>query len=359
MQSSTQQPRPASAPVDQPPEKPAAPTPASAGSAMTPMPKPNARRIPIWALAVSLMLVLIAVEGIAFFFDRTPPAPVLRVAEWLRFPVGKVNAKFIPYSDFVRDYHTLTTLVAFQRQQSPDLVPVDVGDDELRQVTLDRLIHNTMIEQLAARRSLAVTTADIDQDFQRAIGTAPMADIEQQVKQQFDLSVADYKARVVRIALLRDQLDASIARDQTINGDLQKRAEGVLAEVKGSQEPFDALAVKYSEDSSTKLDGGDLGVLRADQFPKEFLDAVKNLKAGERSDLVRTNQGYHIVELVESVAPDTDGTLRYHPRHILIRGKSLDAWITEQLAAARVAAFIPGLTWNKTASRVDVQGQQG
>lgn len=318
-----------------------------------------ARRISLWALGVTLVLVLVAVEGAAFFFDQTPPAVVLRVAVWLRLPVGKVNATFIPYADFTRDHHTLTTLVAYERQQSPDLVPISVGEDELRQVTLDRLIHNTMIEQLAAQRKVTVTGADVDQDFQKAIGTAPLAQIEQQVKQQFDMSVADYKSRVVRIALLRDRLDASIARDETINGDLQKRAEDVLARVRESQEPFEALVAQYSEDAATKLTGGDLGVLRADQVPAEFLATVKNLQAGERSGLVRTTQGYHIVELIESVAPDTDGTLRFHPRHVLIRGKSLDAWITEQLAAARVAAFIPGLTWNKTASRVDIRGAQG
>ncbi len=340
---------------DQPPEKPAGlPLPSTASG-----PTPTARRISIWALVLTLVLVLVVVEGVGFFFDRTPPPVVLRVAEWLRLPVGKVNGKFIPYGDFVRDNHTLTTLVAFERQQSPDLVPPSVGEDELRQVTLDRLIHNTMIEQLAAQRGVTVTGADIDEDFQKAIGLAPMSQIEQQVRQQFDMSVADYKSRVVRIALLRDRLDGSIARDEAINGDLPRRAEDVLAKVQASQEPFEALAAQYSEDTATKLTGGDLGILRADQLPADFLTAVKNLQAGERSGLVRTGQGYHIVELMESVAPDTDGTLRFHPRHILIRGKSLDAWITEQLAAARVAAFIPGLTWNTTTSRVDIRGSRG
>ena len=61
-------------------------------------------------------------------------------------------------------------------------------------------------------------------------------------------------------------------------------------------EPFDSLAVTYSEDETTRMSGGDLGWNPAGgmQIPA-FAEAVKNLEVGDVSKPFKTRFGYHIV----------------------------------------------------------------
>lgn len=65
-------------------------------------------------------------------------------------------------------------------------------------------------------------------------------------------------------------------------------------------EDFAQLAKEYSEDESTREDGGDLGWVQPEllQIP-EFKTAIKDLKAGEISKPFKTDYGYHIIQVVE------------------------------------------------------------
>ncbi len=66
---------------------------------------------------------------------------------------------------------------------------------------------------------------------------------------------------------------------------------------------FATLAKKYSADSATAGQGGDLGeVRRGGALPKEIETAVYSLKPGEISQPVRSTYGYHLVKLTGLVA---------------------------------------------------------
>lgn len=60
---------------------------------------------------------------------------------------------------------------------------------------------------------------------------------------------------------------------------------------------FAALALEYSDDSSS-AQGGDLGYLERDQIIKPIAEAAFSLKSGEVSDILETQLGYHLVQLV-------------------------------------------------------------
>jgi peptidyl-prolyl cis-trans isomerase SurA len=72
-------------------------------------------------------------------------------------------------------------------------------------------------------------------------------------------------------------------------------------------EPFAELASKYSEDEDTKTIGGDLGTLTADQLQPDFAAQIKEMKAGEISEPLRTvvgsSYGFHIIWMHKRTAP--------------------------------------------------------
>ncbi|MDR1005519.1 MAG: peptidylprolyl isomerase [Bacteroidales bacterium] len=64
-------------------------------------------------------------------------------------------------------------------------------------------------------------------------------------------------------------------------------------------EAFQALATEYSDDPSVKENKGDLGYFTSMTMIYPFEQACYTMKAGDISELVRTNFGYHIIKLTE------------------------------------------------------------
>ena len=80
-------------------------------------------------------------------------------------------------------------------------------------------------------------------------------------------------------------------------------------------ESFATLAILYSEDPGSAKHGGELGLFgRGEMFPA-FEAAAFTLKRGEVSELVETEAGYHILQLIERRGEYVN------VRHILLRPK--------------------------------------
>src|SRR2546427_9206234 len=79
--------------------------------------------------------------------------------------------------------------------------------------------------------------------------------------------------------------------------DAQKRrqAEQLLPQARTAGVRFAQLASRHSEDPTSKVVGGSLGVSTRGQFVREFDDAAWQLAPGGVSPLVKTQFGYHII----------------------------------------------------------------
>ena len=96
-----------------------------------------------------------------------------------------------------------------------------------------------------------------------------------------------------RHILLKTSSAMSDAEKQTVRvklDDIQQRLK--------AGEDFAELAKQFSEDSSASR-GGDLGYFPKGVMVGPFEDAVFTLKTGEVSDIVETQFGFHIVEVLE------------------------------------------------------------
>ncbi|TFW01816.1 molecular chaperone SurA [Oxalobacteraceae bacterium OM1] len=104
--------------------------------------------------------------------------------------------------------------------------------------------------------------------------------------------------------------------------DRRRRAEGVLQQIQAGGD-FARIAASYS-DASDALKGGEVGWRTQERLPQLFVDAVSNLQPGQVTPILRGNNGFHIVKLVDRRAasggakagPSVQQT---HARHILIK----------------------------------------
>jgi peptidyl-prolyl cis-trans isomerase SurA len=80
-------------------------------------------------------------------------------------------------------------------------------------------------------------------------------------------------------------------------------------------EKFNTLAVLYSEDPSARR-GGELGLMSAQEFVPAFSDAALSLRPGQVSQIVETEYGFHLIQLIVK-----EGNDMFNCRHILMKPK--------------------------------------
>lgn len=105
-----------------------------------------------------------------------------------------------------------------------------------------------------------------------------------------------------------------------------------IQELLRSPRTFASIAREFS-DSPDREQGGSLGWRTRDRIPSLFLDAVAGLKPGEISKVVRSPNGFHIIQLEERRSGLRSQEVNVHrARHILIR---VDAQVSEEQARRR------------------------
>ena len=102
----------------------------------------------------------------------------------------------------------------------------------------------------------------------------------------------------------------------------RRRAEEALRSINSGAD-FAEVAAAFS-DATDALQGGSLGWRSGARLPTVFADAVRDMKPGTVSGVLRSAAGFHVVKLLEKRSHD-DATVvdQTHARHILVRVNEL------------------------------------
>ncbi|HXQ29095.1 MAG TPA: peptidylprolyl isomerase [Gemmatimonadales bacterium] len=111
--------------------------------------------------------------------------------------------------------------------------------------------------------------------------------------------------------------------------------------------PFGETAKRFSADSETRSQGGELGWFRRGVMVKPFEDVAFRLKPGDISDVVPTQFGFHIIQ-VERAEP-----AEVQARHVLIQPEIMPAQVvlTRHLADSVHDALASGAPFDTLAKR--------
>ena len=129
----------------------------------------------------------------------------------------------------------------------------------------------------------------IDIDGLRAKIVVPTADIEREYNNNSEQYTTPEQVRASHILLKTEGKDDAAVKAKAEDVLKQARAGGDFAE----------LAKKFSEDTDSAKNGGDLDYFGRGRMVPEFDQAVFAMQPGTISDLVKTQYGYHIIKLVD------------------------------------------------------------
>ena len=122
------------------------------------------------------------------------------------------------------------------------------------------------------------------------------------LKQQYMANIQQYQ--VPNRVHVEHILFMTVGKTDAEVEEIKKKAEEVLKQVKKGGK-FEDLAKKYSEDPGSKDKGGDLNWITQGQTVPEFEKAAFSLNAGQISDLVKSQYGFHIIKVVEKETAHT------------------------------------------------------
>jgi len=246
----------------------------------------------------------------------------------------------------------LALLVASRRVDPADTAMVS----EARHQILDQLIEERLIVDYAGKKGITVTDEQIEPQVQAAMdevkarvgdeekfkaelakeGMTPdtlrdryrqdirkeaMAQriIEREIRSQVKVTDADvdtfYKNNKTQLPVKPATFNLAhiliIPRpDDARRAGAKARAEKALKRLQAG-EAWEKVAAEESEDPNSAPNGGLLGEAKEGDFDVAFEAAIKDLSPGQRTGVVETPAGFHIIELVSRQG------VTYQARHIL------------------------------------------
>ncbi len=230
---------------------------------------------------------------------------------------------------------------------------LDPSDQTLKHQILDQLIADKLVLAQAVEDSIVITddevTRQLDDNINRLVANYGS---EQKVEELYGMPVNrikreirdDIKKQMLSQRLQQKKFGEITASPREIEEFVQAIKDSlpmvprqvVLSQIFISSKPSDStkmhartiaqslldslkkgadfqnLAKRFSKDGSAKY-GGDLGWAKRGSFVKEFEEAAFGLHDGQISNIVETQFGYHIIQLVERKGEAV------HTRHILIK----------------------------------------
>lgn len=100
-----------------------------------------------------------------------------------------------------------------------------------------------------------------------------------------------------------------------VERDIAREQLAGLKERINKGDDFSTLAILYSEDPGSAKQGGELGMFQRGDMRSQFEAAAFKLKPGEVSDIVETEDGFHLIQMIERRGDFVNA------RHILIQPK--------------------------------------
>jgi peptidyl-prolyl cis-trans isomerase C len=213
-----------------------------------------------------------------------------------------------------------------------------------RRWVLDLMIEQALIEQQAAVEGLMVADSEVD-----ATIAALRADIGDEAFNEWlaqeDMDVAEMRERL-RGDMIATQMANRIAERVPAQAEhvharhivvaTEEEARRLLGQLQAGSD-FATLARTASQDVSTRDLGGDLGFFPQGVLTSPEVEAAAfALQPGELSDVIQSDLGFHIVQVVERV-PDRE----IEPESLrLLRDQAVGEWLQQLRASADIQIFV-------------------
>jgi parvulin-like peptidyl-prolyl isomerase len=272
---------------------------------------------------------------------------------------------------------TVAQAKASYAAQGVDFPAVDTPQyNELKAQIVDYLVQKELISQKAAEMGVEVTSTEVDERIAGYVTQSGGQKKFDALLKKSGISAEDLRAQL-EVQMLQEKVRKEVGKDVVVTAEevqafyddpdnksqfevpdtidarhvlVKTKAEALAVqralEADSSDANWKKVAKKYSIDPGSKGTGGSLGSFPKGRMVKEFEDAAFSLKVGTVSDPVKTQFGYHVIEVTKKT-PGSTTTFEEAKAGIEDRLKiegetaAWDKWVKEATTAAEII-YLPG-----------------
>ncbi|MGI6045370.1 MAG: peptidylprolyl isomerase [Eggerthellaceae bacterium] len=224
------------------------------------------------------------------------------------------------------------------------LAQMGMTPEDIRSQEIDLLVQDELTREGAAEKGITVDSSEVDESVNKVRDQYNTEDEYKNALEQSGFTEESYR-KDVETKLLKQKLAENLAGDVEpsedemvevlntyrdtfdgakrsshilFNANDEDKAEQVLSDINQGKISFEDAAKKYSTDSATAENGGDVGWDKLSSFVEEYTDALSKLSKGEVSGLVNSSYGIHIIKCTDEYnAPETYTSTDGVPSEIL------------------------------------------
>lgn len=275
-----------------------------------------------------LILLLVVVVffvacGTALYKFQSTNAFIYGVTKVVPFPVAKVGSHWVSYESYL--FELRRNMHYYHTQQHANFATPGGKQQlkHLKQQAMDSAVLATYVNELAKQHGITVSDQAVNDEVnllrqQNRLGNSDRV-LQEVLSEFWGWSESDFR-RELHQQLMQQAVVAKL--DTTTN----QRAQSALGQLEQGAD-FGKLAVKVSDDASTKANSGQYQTpITADDrsLPPALTAQIAKLKPGQISGIINTGYALEIVKIIDN----DRGTI--HAAHIQFRFKPITDY-TDQL----------------------------
>lgn len=252
---------------------------------------------------ISLFLLIAVVfgffiyTGLELYNFQSTSGFVYTASEVVPFPVAKAGNSYVSYYSYLFELRRNIHYYQTQQQANFSLPSEKAQLDSLKKQAMNTVIEDAYVKQLASKYGVSVSNADINNEInlvkqQNRLGNSDQV-LNSVLKEYWGWTEGDFK-KELSSQLLQQKVIAKL--DTSTNAQAQLVHEQL---VKGSD--FAKLATTYSQDASTKTNGGQYVsaiTQTTANLPPQVIAQLYKLKPGQISPVINTGYSLEILKVI-------------------------------------------------------------
>ena len=272
-------------------------------------------------LVVALVLIFFSYCTLALYKFNSTSQFLYKVTTVIPFPVARVNGHFVSYNNYL--FEIQHYIHYYQTEQGVNFSSTS-GKKQLKnyeQQALDKVINDAYINGLASKDHVSVSNSQINNQInivreQNRLGSN-QAELQDVLKTYYGWSINDFR-RELKTQLLAQNLVSKL------DTNTHAQAQNVLNQLNNGG-TFATLAEQYSNDTSTKSNGGQYpGTISQNNpsIPAQIMAVLFTLKPGQHSGIINTGSSLEIVENISQHGQQIEAA------HISFSFKDINTYLT-------------------------------
>jgi hypothetical protein len=248
-------------------------------------------------ILIAAVIAFFVFSSLEIYYFKSSSGFIYSISEVVPFPVAKAGPSWVSYHSYL--FELRRNMHYYESQQQVDFATSDGKRqlDSLEKQAISQVILNAYVKQLASKNNISVSDAQVNNEITLVRSENRLGNnnevLESVLKDYWGWTLSDFKTELSQELLQQ----AVVAKLDT---PVIQKANSVYAQLRSGAD-FSSLANTYSDDASTKGNGGQYSFAitpDTESIAPQITAEIFQLKAGQISSIINTGYSLDIVKVI-------------------------------------------------------------